>query len=172
MTVCRVLPLVAVLIALPVKAHAQFGGMPGMPGAGGFGAPAEPPPACRQLLAMRDETQKNANAIEAASQRKATPQVACKLFRAFLASESKMSKGIEENGSQCGIPANVPQQMKVSHARAQQVAKQVCDAAAQAARPAGPSLSDALGASPIIPDSSSKTGGGTFDTLSGNALAR
>lgn len=172
MTVYRVLPLVAVLIALPVKAHAQFGGMPGMPGAGGFGAPATPPPACRQLLALRDETQKKADAIEAASKRKATPQVACKLFQVFLASESKMIKGIEENGSQCGIPANVPQQMKVSHARAQQVAKQVCDVAAQAARPAGPSLSDALGASPIIPDSSTKAGGGTFDTLSGNALAR
>lgn len=181
MRVCRALPLVAVLLALPVQAHAQFGGMPGlpgsgvpggMPGAGGFGAPAAPPPACKQLLALRDDTQKNADAISAASKRKATPQVACRLFKVFLASEIKLIKGIEEFGPQCGIPSNVPAQLKTGHTRAQHVAKQVCDAAAEGPRPAAPSLSDALGASPVMPDSTNKRGGGTFDTLSGSALAR
>ena len=55
-----------------------------------------------------------------------------------------------------------------------QVGKQVCDAAAQGPRPAGPTLSDALGTTPMVPDSSTATkkGQGTFDTLTGSPLAR
>jgi hypothetical protein len=63
-------------------------------------------------------------------------------------------------------------QVKQGHTKASEVAKQVCEAAAQGARPAAPSLSDALGVSPTMPDTSKKTGGGTFDTLSGNVLSR
>jgi hypothetical protein len=66
--------------------------------------------------------------------------------------------------------------MKAGHTKALQVTKQVCDAAAQGPRAAGPSLSDALGTTPTVPStiapSISKSGGGPFDTLSGNALAR
>ncbi len=172
MTLCRALALVVVLVAIPHAAGAQFGGMPGMPGSPGFGAPAAPPPACQQLLTLRDETKKNAEAIKVANDRKATVQEACKLFRAFLASETKLIKGIEDNATLCGVPAEVPKQLKAEHSRAGQVGKQVCDAAAQGPRPAGPSLSDALGASPTMPDGANNRGGSTFDTLSGNALAR
>jgi hypothetical protein len=82
-------------------------------------------------------------------------------------------KAIGEHGPRCGVPPDVPNQMKVGHAKAQQVAKQVCDVAAQGPRPAGPSLSDALGMTPTLPSATApKTGGGAFDTLTGNALAR
>jgi hypothetical protein len=51
--------------------------------------------------------------------------------------------------------------------------KQVCEVAAQGARPAAPSLSDALGTTPTMPDASAANRGpGTFDTLSGNPLQR
>ena len=60
MTVSRVLPFALMLVILPLGANAQFGGMPGMPGApggmpgmpgGGFGAPQQgPPPVCQKLL--------------------------------------------------------------------------------------------------------------------------
>jgi hypothetical protein len=176
MTVCRAVPLAAVFIAVMLyPASAQFGGMPGMPGSPGFGAPpAAPPAACQQLLALRDETQKNAAAIQAANQRKASPVEACKLFRTFLASDTKMIKAIVENAAQCGVPPEVPAQMRAGHAKADAVAKQVCEMAAQGPRPAGPSLSDALGTTPAVPNATTgpKTGGGAFDTLSGNALAR
>lgn len=174
----RVLPLVAMLIAVTVHpTSAQFGGMPGMPGSpgvGGFGAPpSAPPAACQQLLALRDESQKHAAAIQAAGERKAPAPEVCKLFRTFTASEARMIKAVGENGARCGVPPEVPAQMKAGHAKAQQVTKQVCDAAAQGPRPAGPSLSDALGTTPTLPSSSApKSGGGTFDTLTGNALAR
>jgi hypothetical protein len=177
MTLCRALPLVAALIAIAVQpSFAQFGGMPGMPGspgAGGFGAPPAAPPAeCQQLLALRDDTQKNAAAIQAAGQRKAAAPEACKLFRTFIASEARMIKAIGEHGPRCGVPPEVPTQMKAGHAKAQQVAKQVCDAAAQGPRPAGPSLSDALGTTPAVPNATAPKSGGAFDTLTGNALAR
>lgn len=176
MMVSRAIPLVAMLVAFPLhQAGAQFGGMPGLPGAAGpgFGRPQGPPPACQALLALRDETQKHAAAIQAANQRHATPQEACKLFKTFLASDAKMIKGVEENMTLCGVPAEVPKQMKAGHVHAEQIAKQVCEAAAMGPRPTGPSLSDALGTSPTVPDANAKKrGNNTFDTLTGNALAR
>jgi hypothetical protein len=178
MMLCRALPLVAALIAIPAQPTlAQFGGMPGMPaspGVGGFGAPPAAPPAeCQQLLTLRDDTQKSAAAIHAAGERKAQPPEVCKLFRTFIAAEARMMKAIGEHGPRCGVPPDVPNQMKAGHAKAQQVAKQVCDVAAQGPRPAGPSLSDALGTTPIVPNTTApKTGASPFDTLTGNALAR
>jgi len=172
MTLCRALAFAAVLVGISLQqAAAQFGGMPGMPGSpGGFSAPqAAPPPACQKLLAMRDELQKHGNAINAASQRKATSTEACKLFRAFIAAEIRMIKAVEQDGPQCGVPPAVHKQMKDGHAKAQGVAKNVCDAAARGAQPAGPSLSDALGTTPTVPD---KRSGTTFDTLTGNPLQR
>jgi len=177
-TVYRALLFAAILVPAPFMAHAQFGGMPGMPGApgGGFGAPppqAGPPPACQQLLALRDETQKHGMAIQKANERKANVQDACKLFKSYLAAETEFIKGLEDNSRTCGVPPDAIKQVKEGHAKAAQVGKQVCDAAAQGPRPAGPSLSDALGAGPVMPESSkSTTGGGAFDTLSGNVLSR
>jgi hypothetical protein len=145
-------------------------GMPGAPG-GGFGAPSAPPAACQELLTLRDETQKRASAINVASEKKASPVEACKLFKAFLAAETRMIKVIEERMQQCGLPPDLPKQVKAGHSKAQQIADRVCEVAAQGDRPAGPSLSDALGVSPTVPEASKKPGG-AFDTLTGNALAR
>jgi len=184
MTVSRALLFAASLIGVPLAAHvahAQFGGMPGMPGGmpgapGGFGAPppqAGPPPACQQLMVLRDETQKHGMAIQKANERKATVQEACRLFRNYLSAEVKFIKGLEENTRTCGVPPDAIKQVKDSHAKASEVGKQVCEAAKQGPRPAGPSLSDALGAGPVVPDSSRPTGGGgAFDTLNGNVLSR
>jgi len=180
MTFSRALPWVLVLTVLALSpAAAQFGGMPGMPGSpgmspGGFGAPQQPPPACQQLLANRDETAKHGQAIHAAGQKKVPPEELCKLFKTFLSSEGKMLKGLEQHSATCGVPPEVLKQVKASHEKAAQVGKNICDAAAQGPRPAGPSLSDALGTTPMVPDSSTATkkGQGTFDTLTGSPLAR
>jgi hypothetical protein len=183
MMFCRVLSSFSVAAVLAVasaySAQAQFGGMPGMPGApgmGGFGAPptAGPPPACRELMVMRDETQKNGSAIAAAQQRKVKADVveACKLFKVFLASEAKFIRGMTENMSLCGVPPQVIKSYQDGHGKAIQIGKQVCEAA-ERPQPTGPSLSDALNSAPVLPDAdNTKTGRGTYDTLQGNALAR
>ena len=177
MTFCRVLSLAAVLAAaLAYSAQAQFGGMPGMPGApgmGGFGAPPPaPPPACQQLAALRDEATKNGAAIAAANKRHVDVVEACKLFKAFLTSESKFIRGMTENMSTCGVPPEAIKTYQEGHGKASLIGKQVCDAA-EHPRPAGPSLSDALNSAPVLPDAdNTKTGRGTYDTLQGNALTR
>jgi hypothetical protein len=183
MIISRALPLVLVLAVVPLSpAAAQFGGMPGMPGSpgmspgmpgAGFGAPQQPPQVCQDLLATRDEAAKHGQALHAAGQKKAGPEELCKLFKAFLASEGKMVKGLEQNSSTCGVPPDVLKQVKASHEKAAQVGKSVCDAAAQGPRPSGPSLSDALGTTPVVPDTTNTPKkGGTFDTLTGSPLAR
>jgi hypothetical protein len=148
MRICRTVPIAALIVAMPLAAGAQFGGMPGLPGEppggvpGGFGAPpaqSGPPPACRELLAMRDEVQKHGTAIQKANERKATVQEACKLFRNFLGAEAKFIKGLEENTRTCGVPDDAIKQANEGHDKAGQIGKEVCEAAAaRSVRPSGP----------------------------------
>jgi len=118
--------------------------------------------------------QKLAAALQAAGQKKVGPEELCKLFKVFLAAETKMVKGLEEHSATCGVPPEVIKQVKTGHGKAAQMGKQVCEAAAQGPRQAAPTLSDALGTTPIVPDASTATkrGGGTFDTLTGSPLAQ
>ena len=146
-------------------------GTPGMPG-GAFSAPQAPPPACQQLLGNRDEVSKHGQALQAAGQKKVPAEELCKLFKAFLSVEDKMLKGLEEHSATCGVPPEVLKQVKAGHSKASQMSKQICDVAAQGSRQAGPSLSDALGTTPLVPDASTaKKGSSTFDTLTGSPLS-
>jgi hypothetical protein len=143
MTVSRALLFATFMVAAPFAAYGQFGGMPGMPGAvpggGGFGGPPQgPPPACRELLSMRDEVQKHGMAIQKANERKATVQGACKLFKNFLEAEARFIKSLEENSRTCGVPGDAIKRAKEGHTKASAIGKQVCDAAAQGSRPAYP----------------------------------
>jgi hypothetical protein len=155
MGICRILPLAALIVAIPLAASAQIGSMPGLPsgtyggvpGAGSFGAPpaqAGPPPACRELLVMRDELQKQGIAIKKANERRATVQEACRLFRSFLGAEAKFIKSLEENTRTCGVPGDAIRQAKQGHAKAAENGKEVCDAAARGSRRAGTDPGDAL----------------------------
>jgi hypothetical protein len=144
---------------------------PGMPG-GAFSAPQAPPPACQQLMSTRDDVNKHAQALQAAGQKKVPPDELCKLFKVFLSAESKMIKGLEEHSATCGVPVEVIKQVKAGYSKASQMGKQICDVAAQGPRPAGPSLSDALGTTPLVPDASATKKGSTFDTLTGSPLSQ
>jgi hypothetical protein len=150
-------------------------------GGGAFGAPqqqAGPPPGaedCQKgFLPLRKDAETRANAIKAASKRKAPPAEACKLIGSYAQAEVKMIRFIETNAKKCGIPPQVGEQMKKGHAGTQQLQQRVCAVAAQAQQaPAGPSLSEVLGSSASLPEAKpTKRGGSTFDTLSGNVLTR
>ena len=80
-----------------------------------------------------------------------------------------MAKYAEDNSVWCGIPPQVVTGIKQAHVKTLEIRTRVCQAAAQPARPAGPSLSDALTA-PVTDSSNIKTGRGTFDTLTGTPL--
>jgi hypothetical protein len=151
----------SVVTAAAVPAAAQF--QPAPQG-------QQPPPCVKEFLRLRGVAEKKAAAIRAASERKAPPQEACKLFNSFSAAEANMLKYATDNSVWCGIPAQVLSGIKHSHAKTTEMRTRICRiAAAGPPRPAGPSLSDAL--SGDIPDSSNiKTGHGTFDTLTGTPL--
>ncbi len=132
-------------------------------------AQQEMPPCIKEFVSLRNDAQKKAQAIQAASQNKVPPAEACKLFNAFSAAEIKLIKYAEENTAWCGIPPNVVEDMKKSHVRTAGIRTKVCQAAAAPPRPRGPSLSDALSA-PLPNSGNIKTGRGTFDTLTGTPL--
>src|SRR5262249_10346786 len=124
-------------------------GLPGgssgeVPGRGEPGRPpAGSPPACRELLALRDETQKHAQAIrpalQTANEHRASPQEACQLFWNFLAAETKLLNGLEEHGGTCGAPPELLKQMRNGHVSASRLATRLCAGQRLFDRPAGPS---------------------------------
>jgi hypothetical protein len=146
---------------------------------GGFGGPPQAAPSgpseaqrvCLTFPPMREEVEKSAAAIKSASERKATREEVCPLFKAFAAKEGKMVSFLEANQKLCGVPPKVISQVKSNHAKTIQIRNNVCSTAPVG--PAAPTLSDALGG-PIIADdeSAKRPGRGTFDTLTGNVLSR
>jgi hypothetical protein len=125
---------------------------------------------------MRDEVQRRAKLVQEASAKHASAQDACKLIGEFSAAEQRFLNFVMTKQSACQIPADIPKQMKVAHGRTEQMHKQVCKMASapQGGAPAGPSLSDVIGAPSISEEATAtkRKGGSTFDTLTGNALNR
>ena len=120
MTLGRAFPLVLALAVLPI---------------GPAAAQQVPPSACQHLLTFRDETQKHAQVLQAAGQKRVSPEELCKLFKVYLAAERKMVMGLEEHHAACGVPAEVAKQVKVQHAKSSQMGKQICEVAAMPGRP-------------------------------------
>ena len=129
-------------------------------------------PCVQEFFKLREDAEKKAAAIRAASERKAQPKEVCQLFNVFVASQAKMLKYTNENNVWCGIPAQVAESLKQGLAKTTEIRTNVCRAAAAPPpQQQGPSLSDAL--SNPVPDSNNiKTGRGTFDTLTGNPLGK
>ena len=130
----------------------------------------------KQFVALRQVAEKHGKALQAAGERKVGPDVACKLIGSYSKAEAKWLQYVETNAKKCGIPAEVPEQLKKTHGNTETMQKKICDAAANMQRgPAGPSLSEVLGSSTSLPETNAgaaKKGGTTFDTLNGNILAR
>jgi hypothetical protein len=132
----------------------------------------------REFVPLRTEAEKRGKLIQAASERHAPPDQACKLISSFGEAEIKMIKYVEGHAAKCGIPPQVSDQLKAGHKNTENMQKKVCQVAQQMQQqqqrgPAGPSLSDVLGSSAALPEATAtKKGGSTFDTLNGNVLTR
>lgn len=188
MTLPRALALASVLVLVGLSAAlAQF---PPPPNPAGSPFPSTPPPAgpvapsqpspfpipgqqpppgqnpCEAFLPIRATAEKEAAAIQAASQRKAAREEVCPLFKRFAATEAKMLKFLKDNQARCGVPPEAVKQAGANHARTVQVRNQVC---AAAPGPAAPRISDAFGG-PLLPET--RPDRGTFDTMTGNPLHR
>ncbi len=82
-----------------------------------------------------------------------------------------MLKYAVENSVWCGIPPQIIDAIKKGHAKSTEMRTRICRVAAAPVRPPGPTLSDAL-SNPVPSSNNIKTGGGTFDTLTGSPLRR
>jgi hypothetical protein len=172
----------------PMNAPLAFPSQGVAPMGQGFSAPAAAPRASqgggndaecmKGFTPLKQEAERRAEAIKALGKRKAPASEACKAIGAFAQSEMKMINYIKANSQRCGIPAQVGEQMAQGHKGTEQMRAKVCNAAEHQARaPRGGgamSLSEALGSSVELPQAkpTKRNGGSTFDTLSGNVLAR
>jgi hypothetical protein len=122
-----------------------------------------------EFAKLREEVQKKGLAAKAAGQRKVAREEMCKHITAYSSAELKWVKFTESNVTSCGIPVEVVQQLKQVHGQTEQTKEKIC-----AAGPAGgpPSLSDALGTTRLPTPETARTGSGTLDTLTGNAIQR
>ena len=133
--------------------------------------PQQGPPCLPEFTKLRNETEKRGIALKKASDRRASPQEACKLLTAFTSAEAKMLKYAVDNSTTCGIPPQIIDGIKQGHARSDALRVRVCRVAAAPQAPRGPTLSDALNG-PVTSSSNIKTGRGTFDTLTGTPIGR
>jgi hypothetical protein len=172
MNLCRALFIAA--LALPIAAGTALAQVqPRQAPANPFDQPQQQqqgePPCMKDFAKLRDEAEKHAAAVMAAQKNKVPLPEACKLLTLFTVSQEKLLAFAKKNEVWCGIPPQLIQQISLGHANVAKARTKVCQMAAQPQRPAGPSLSDALGA-PITDSSNIKTGRGTFDTLTGTPL--
>jgi len=143
----------------------------GIPGAAAQAPQQNAPPCFNEFMPLRDEAEKRGQAIQAAGKRKAPIEEVCELFKRFYEAEGKVVNYAVANGTWCGIPPQAVKQMQSNHTKTAQIRNRVCSPRA-AGRPRAPSLGDALGTT-VVPDASTtRTGPGTYDTLTGNPLKR
>lgn len=165
---------------------------PAAPG-GGWSAPSAPPPSAGpaasfgpgaggrpqrncmvEIQPLLSDAEEKGKAIQKAAATKQQP-VVCQAFRNLATAEGKIIKYFDDHGKECGIPPDAMKARKGNMAKIVEIRTKVCDTAAAPAKRA-PSLSDALGTSRVPSISTdtpaAKSRGSTFDTLTGNPLAR
>jgi len=120
------------------------------------GGPSE---ACmKNFMPLREEAEKRGKLIKVASEHHASPEEACKLIENFSQAEIRMMRYVEANATKCGIPPQIHAQLEKGHSNTEMMQKKVCTMAQQ--RPAGPSLSEALGSAVALPEATPKKKGG------------
>jgi hypothetical protein len=135
------------------------------------GAAAQAGPQCNDFLKLRAEAQQKAGLVKAASQHKDDRKGMCTAVERFSAAEGAAVKFLVDNKTWCGIPEQVIADAKASHEKTLQFRTVVCSEA-PAVKPKPPTLSDAINTPSVDSSKNTKTGRGTFDTLTGNPLAR
>jgi hypothetical protein len=153
----------------PARPSAPPAAGPGFSGSG-FGQP-EKPPCYDEFVAHGDEIAKRFDAAQGGINKRLSAKEICGLLTKLSQSENKAIKFVQQNTTKCGFPPEILQNVKMRNAKTEEFRKQACTAAARPARPAEPTLSDALSA-PAVGKDNTKTGGGTLDSLFGNPLAR
>jgi hypothetical protein len=141
------------------------------------GPPADCMPKFNELRSAVDKLRVTVDKVAASarskSEKKASREDVCTAITNYAAAESKWAKYTVDNTTRCGIPPEFGKQLSAANAKTQSVRKRVCSAGpGGGGGPATPSLSDALGTTRRTPEASSQGSSGTFNTLTGNPVAR
>jgi hypothetical protein len=129
----------------------------------GMGAPQ-----CNDFLKLKDDAEKKAHVVQAASKSHDRKEM-CTAVSHFVVAEAAVVKFLTDNQTWCGVPAEAVTSSKANHEKTIKFRDTVC---AEAPKPKIPTLSDAIGTPTLDTAKNTKTGPGTFDTLTGNPLAK
>jgi len=143
-------------------------------GAGSFGKASAQmvtsPSPCEGFVPLRNDAQKKGLAIGAAEKRHADRKELCSLVSRFSVAEGAAVNFLKSNKTWCGVPDQALAEAEASHQKTLKFRQVVCTAGPE---PRAPTLGDAIGTPELDTSKNTKTGnGGTFDTLTGNPLAR
>jgi hypothetical protein len=131
-------------------------------------APAAASP-CAQFQPLTEVARKRGEALGAAQKHHPDRKEMCTLVSQFAVAEGAVVKFLETNQQWCGVPSQAVQSAKATHEKTMHFKEVVC---APAPQPKVPTLSDAIGTPKLDTAKNTKTGHGTFDTLTGNPLAK
>jgi hypothetical protein len=114
-------------------------GPPSAPPLSGI-APATASACMKDFIPLREDAEKKGKMIKAAGDRHAGPEESCKLIKDYSAAEVKMIEYVERNSANCGIRAQVSDQLKAGHKNTEGLAQRVCSLAREEQRrgPRGP----------------------------------
>jgi hypothetical protein len=125
---------------------------------------------CNDFSKLATEAQKRSALVREAMKSKADRKELCTLMTSFVAAETNVVKFLQDNKTWCGVPDQVITASKASHEKSLKFRTAACSE--EGPRPKAPSLSDAIKGPSLDTAKNTKTGRGTFDTLTGNPLAR
>ena len=125
---------------------------------------------CSDFGKLTAEAQKRSALVSAAMKAKADRKELCTLMTNFVAAETSVVKFLEANKIWCGVPDEALKASKTNHEKSMKFRTMACSE--EGPRPKAPSLSDAIKSPSLDTAKNTKTGRGTFDTLTGNPLAR
>jgi hypothetical protein len=125
---------------------------------------------CNDFGKLTAEAQKRSALVTAAMKAKADRKELCTLMTSFVAAETDVVKFLENNKVWCGVPDSAITVSKANHEKSIKFRTMACSE--DGPRPKAPSLSDAIKAPSVDTAKNTKTGRGTFDTLTGNPLGR
>ena len=128
------------------------------------------PEQCNQFQTLTADTQKKANAVQTAMKAKVDRKQICALMNNFVTAEDAIIKFLVANKTWCGVPDQMITISKTNHEKSLKFRTAACSE--DTARPKVPTLSDAIGTPSVDSATNTKTGHGTFDTLTGNSLAK
>jgi hypothetical protein len=156
--------------AAPQQSVFPSGTMQGGPPMGGPQMGGPPPSGiCANFPKLRDEAKAKAEAISVIGKKHGDRKDMCAAVQIFTAAEEKVVKFLDDNKTACGVPQQAVTQAKAMHVNTVKFRDTVC---AEGPKAKVPTLSDAIGTTPLDTSTNTKTGRGTLDTLTGNPLAK